>query len=74
MAAIPLQFAKTGDEVRVIRTSGQEAMKKHLQDLGFVPGTDIYIVSSHGGDMIIKLKGARLAVTKEMAMKVYISA
>lgn len=71
---LPLTLAKAGEQVRVARISGSQEIKKHLEDLGFVEGTVITVVSSHEGDVIINLKDSRLAVTREMAQKVMVQA
>lgn len=73
MASLPLEFAKSGEDVRVIRVSGNDAVKQHLQDLGFVPGSEIHIISTHDGDMIISLKGTKLAITRDMAKKIHVA-
>ena len=43
--------------------------KKHLEDLGFVAGGTVSIVSSLGGNVIVKVKEARVAISEEMAEK-----
>ena len=66
----PLTFGESGDNLLVQQVGGTEEVKKHLGDLGFVPGASLRVISSHNGDMIIDLKGTRLAITREMASKV----
>jgi len=66
----PLTFGESGDNLMIKQVSGSEEVKKHLGDLGFVPGAVIRVISSHNGDMILDLKGTRLAVTREMATKI----
>jgi ferrous iron transport protein A len=49
-------------------------VKKHLEDLGFVVGSEIQIVSTPGnGNMIAKVKDARLALTKEMTKRIMVT-
>ena len=69
---LPLTFVKTGDFAKVIKVSGKDNVKKHLADLGFVDGTIVNVISSHGGDIILNVKDSRLAVTREMADKIMI--
>lgn len=64
---IVLTMTKAGENVMVARVGGNPEMKKHLEDLGFVPGTPVQILSQHHGDVIVKLKEARLAITEQMA-------
>ena len=69
---MPLNLALPGEENIIRKIGGSQEVKKHLEDLGFVPGAEISVVSSHEGDMIISLKEARLAVTREMAGKIMV--
>lgn len=65
-------MADMGKEVTVARVSGKLEVKRHLEDLGFVTGSKITVVQSHDGDMIVKVKDARLAITREMAGKIWV--
>ncbi len=68
---MPLAFAKTGDKVLIARIGGNEEARKHLEDLGFVVGTQVEIISAAGdGNIIVNLKESRLAITAEMASKI----
>ena len=70
----PLSIAKAGDRVMVARIGGNPDAKKHLEDLGFVVGSEIKIVSAPGdGNIIAMVKDARLAITSEMAGKVMVT-
>ncbi len=70
---LPLTFAKTGNKILVARISGSSDVKKHLEDLGFVVGTQAEVISAAGdGNVIVNLKGSRLAITKEMAKRVMV--
>ena len=71
---MPLAFARTGDKVLVARIGGNEEGKKHLEDLGFVVGAQVDIISASGdGNIIVSLKESRLAITSQMAAKIMIS-
>ena len=71
---MPLTFARTGDEVLIARVGGSEEIRKHLEDLGFVTGDVVRVVSNSGdGNIIVNLKGSRLAITSEMARRIQIS-
>ena len=67
---MPLLLAAAGDTVKVQRVSGAPEVKKHLEDLGFVPDTPVEVIQSQGGDMIVKIRDSKLALTKEMAQKI----
>ena len=67
---LPLSFGTSGDQLMVRQVGGSDDVKQHLGDLGFVPGTVLHVISSHNGDMIVDLKGTKLAITREMASKI----
>lgn len=67
---LPLSFGTSGDDLMVKQVGGSEDVKQHLGDLGFVPGAVVRVISSHNGDMIVDLKGTKLAITREMASKI----
>lgn len=69
---MPLTLAALGEEYVIKRIGGNNDVRAHLQNLGFVPGTVIMIVSSMGGNLIVNVKNARIAVSKEMAQKIFI--
>lgn len=71
---MPLSVAGAGDRVMVARVGGNSDVKKHLEDLGLVSGTEIQVVSAPGnGNMIIRVKDSTLAVTSKMAEKVFVT-
>ena len=69
---MPLTLAVLGEEVMIKRIGGNAEVKAHLQNLGFVPGAVVVVVSSMGGNLIVNVKNARIAVSKEMAQKIMI--
>ena len=69
---IPLVFAKEEEENIILKVSGNPEIKKHLENLGLVPGGKVRVVSSMNGNLIVNVKEARVAISKEMAQKIYI--
>ena len=70
---LPLSMSATGEEVMVVKTGGSDEMKRHLEDLGFVPGASVSIVSNTGdGNVIVIVKESHLAITNQMAVKVMV--
>ena len=69
---MPLTLAVPGEEHILKRIGGNAEVRAHLQNLGVVPGAVVTVVSSMGGNLIVKVKNARIAVSKEMAQKIYI--
>ena len=69
---MPINFANLGDEVVIKRVGGSPEIKKHLEDLGFVVGGVVTVVSKTGGNIIVKIKESRIAISSEMARKIMI--
>ncbi len=69
---MPLLVAPTGEEQMIKRIGGSEAVKRHLQELGFVPGGYVTVVSEIGGNLIVNVKESRVAVDKQLAQKIFI--
>ena len=69
---MPLTLANVGEESIVRKVSGNPEVRKHLEDLGFVAGGAVTVVSSLGGNIIVKVKEARVAISEEMARKIMI--
>jgi len=69
---MPLALSKIGEENTVIRIGGNKEVKKHLEDLGFVAGASVTVLSSLGGNVIVSIKGTRLAINEEMARKIMV--
>lgn len=69
---MPLYMATIGKEYLVKKIGGLEETKHHLKNLGFVPGTQISVVSVMCGNIIVQVKDARVAISKEMAGKIII--
>lgn len=69
---MPLSFANVGEENIIKRISGKPEIKKHLENLGFVTGSKVSIVSDIGGNLIVNVKNSRIAISWEMAAKIMI--
>ena len=69
---MPLKLADAGTVYTIQRVGGKEEIKKHLENLGFVPGAEIQIITQHDGNLIVNVKESRVAISKEMAAKIYV--
>ncbi len=69
---MPLTLASAGEENMIRRIGGNDETKRHLEDLGFVAGANVTIVSSIGGNLIVNVKDSRVAISKEMAGKIMV--
>ncbi len=69
---MPLAMVGTGKTVRVRRVGGSQEIRAHLADLGFVPDTEVAVIQSQGGNLIVGVKDSRLALTREMASRIMV--
>ena len=69
---MPLTLANVGEQNIIRKVGGGPETKKHLEDMGFVAGGTVTVVSTIGGNVIVKVKEARVAISEEMARKIMI--
>ena len=69
---MPLELANPGEENLIRKVGGSPEVKKHLEDLGFVAGGTATVVATLGGNIIVKIKESRIAISEEMARKIMI--
>ena len=69
---MPLVLAGIDEENVIKKVGGKPEVKKHLENLGFVAGTNVKIISSLGGNIIVKVKESRIAISEEMARKIMV--
>jgi ferrous iron transport protein A len=69
---MPLVLASTGEENIIRKVGGSPDMKKHLEDMGFVAGGAVTVLNTIGGNLIVKVKESRVAISREMAGKIMI--
>ena len=69
---MPLSYAEHGQPQIIRKIGGSPEVKKHLEDLGFNVGSEVCIVSALGGNLIVKVKESRVAVSDEIAKKIMI--
>ena len=69
---MPLTLAVVGEENIIKKIGGNQEIKAHLENLGFVVGGAVTIVNTIGGNVIVNVKESRIAVSKEMAQKIMI--
>lgn len=69
---MPLILATPGEVNIIKKIGGNPEVKAHLADLGFVVGGDVMVVNEIGGNIIVSVKEARVALSREMAQKIMI--
>lgn len=69
---MPLTLANPGEENIIRKIGGKPEVKKHLENLGFVAGGNVTVISTIGGNVIVNVKESRVAISREMAQKIMI--
>lgn len=69
-AQLPLSFVPTGSTVSVIKVRGKGDLRHHLENLGFVEGAQVAVVTENAGNLIVEVKGTQVALDKQVALKV----
>lgn len=70
---MPLSMVEEGEPKTIVKVGGKEEVRKFLENLGFVDGTVVTVVSSLGGNMILKVKDSRVALGRVMASKIQVA-
>ncbi len=69
---MPLTLADPGEKNLIKKIGGSPDIKKHLEDLGFVAGGEVSVVTVAGGNVIVNIKETRIAISRQMAQKIMI--
>lgn len=69
---MPITLAETGEENIIKKVGGNPDTRKFLENLGFVAGGTVTVISEISGNVIVNVKDSRVAVSKEMAQKILI--
>lgn len=69
---MPLSYANPGEENIIRKVGGSPEVRKHLENLGFIPGGSATVISSMNGNVIVRVKETRVAINDEMARKIMI--
>lgn len=69
---MPLTLLQAGQSSIITRIGGNPQTRQFLEGLGFVVGAPITVISSQGGNVIVSIKDARVAVSSQMANKIFV--
>lgn len=72
MIMMPLSMVEIGKPNVICKVGGKEETRRFLENLGFVPGGTVMVVSEIGGNMIVNVKDSRVAIGKDMANKIMV--
>ncbi|MGL5260493.1 MAG: FeoA family protein [Lachnospiraceae bacterium] len=69
---MPLSMMKIGESTTIKKVGGKEDSRKFLENLGFVKGGVVTVISEIGGNMIVNIKDSRIAIGMDMANKIIV--
>ena len=69
---LPLTYATPGEEAIIRKIGGNPEVKQHLENLGFTPGGSVILISTLGGNVIVKVKESRIALNADLAKRIMI--
>ncbi|MBQ6549897.1 MAG: ferrous iron transport protein A [Lachnospiraceae bacterium] len=69
---MPLALADTGEENIIKKIGGSPEVKAHLENLGFVVGGAVTVITSLAGNVIVNVKETRVAISEEMARRIMV--
>lgn len=69
---IPLSMVKPGETNTIKKVGGKEETRKFLENLGFITGGEVTVVSEIEGNLIVNVKDSRVAIGKDMANRIMV--
>jgi ferrous iron transport protein A len=69
---MPLTMAQAGVENQIKKIGGREDTRRFLENLGFVAGGKVTVISENNGNVIVSMKESRIAISREMANKILV--
>ena len=69
---MPLTMVGVGESRPIVRIGGSAPGRAHLENRGFVEGETVRVVSDISGNLIVQVKDARVAISKELATKILV--
>ena len=69
---MPLIFANIGENNIIKKITGSAEVKRHLENLGFVPGGNVSIISTNAGNIIVNVKETRIAISEKMGRRILV--
>ncbi len=70
---MPLAMVMEGETRTITEFKGQEEMKRHLQDLGFIRGEKVRVVGENASGMILMVKGVKVALNRGLANRIMVN-
>ncbi len=68
----PIAMASVGEKVVIRKITGDEKVRQHLAELGFVVDEEVTVVSASDGNLIVQVKDSRIALGLGMANRILV--
>ncbi len=69
---MPLMMAETKMTYGIKRVGGEGTQRQFIEGLGFVPGAEVMIISKNENNLIVSIKGSRMAINRDVALKIMV--
>jgi len=69
---MPLSMLNLGEKKKVVRINGKDDTRRFLENLGFVEGSEVSVISEISGNLIVNIKDTRVAIDKAMANRIIV--
>ncbi|MEA5083441.1 hypothetical protein SDC9_184926 [bioreactor metagenome] len=69
---MPLSMASSGEKMIIKQINGKDETKRFLENLGFVAGCNVIVISEMCGNIIVNVKDTRVAISKSMANRIMV--
>ena len=69
---MPLSMVDVGEKKQVVKVNGKDETRKFLENLGFVEGSEVTVISELSGNLIVNVKESRVAIDRAMANRIMV--
>lgn len=69
---MPLSVVNVGEKRSIQRITGKDEVRRFLENLGFVEGSSVTVVSQNRGNLIVNVKDTRVAIDRSMANRIIV--
>lgn len=72
-ATLRLIDAEQGVNYKLVAIDGHDKTKKHLSNLGFIENGNIRVINKAFGNLVLEIKGGRVAIDKGLASRITVT-
>lgn len=70
---MPIVLAPLNQQLKIVRITADDKLKKHLESLGITVDGEITVLSSSGGSVVVKIKDGRIALDSNLSTKIFVA-